>query len=382
LHLPPLVAVLAAAVIAPLLGQLTARIGLPVVVLEILLGVAIGPQGLGWSDPAGGAVPQLAIFGMAFLFFMAGLEIDLVEIRGQLALATAAWLAGFAVAIGAALAMRAAGLAEPWLLIAIAISTTALGVLVPVLRDGGVLEKPLGRYVLAAGALGEIGPILVMSVTLSTRHTALVQTAFTAVFLLAVAVVGWAVIASRTPAVLQVLRRTMTQSSQLPIRLAVLFLIGLAVMAEAFAVDIALGALAAGLILGLATRAVDAHILHHKLDAVGFGFLVPIFFVTSGMKLDVASLAAGSSGLALAAAFFAAVLLARLPLVLMHLRDLGGRGSLARGLFSATTLSLVVALTDIAVKRDLMTPADAAPLVAAGMLTVILFPALGLRLGR
>ena len=382
LHIPPLLIVLAAVTLAPLLGDLTARIGLPAVVLELLLGVAIGPQGLGWVAPDAGIIPQLSLFGMAFLFFLAGMEIDLTEIRNELKLALVAWLAAFAIACAGALALRALGLAEAWLVVAIAIATTALGVLLPILRDAGVLNSPLGRHVLAAGALGEIGPILAMSVALSTRHSGPVQTALTAAFLVAVGVVGWAVVVAHTPAVLGYLRKALTRSSQLPIRLGVLLLLGLAVMAEAFAVDIALGALAAGLIIGLATRNADIHVLHIKLDALGFGFFIPVFFIASGMRLDLAALARGSGGPALVLAFFAAVLLARVPFVLLQRRALGVRQSLSLGLFSATTLSLIVALTTIAVGHGVMTSAEAAPLVAAGMLTVILFPGFGLRLAR
>lgn len=372
---------LAAAALAPLLGDLTARIGLPAVVLELLLGVAIGPQGLGWVAPDAGIIPQLSLFGMAFLFFLAGMEIDLTEIRSELKLALVAWLAAFAIACAAALALRALGLTEAWFVVAIAIATTALGVLLPILRDAGVLDSPLGRHVLAAGALGEIGPILAMSVALS-RHSGPVQTAFTAAFLVAAGIVGWAVVVAHTPAVLGYLRKAMTRSSQLPIRLGVLLLLGLAVMAEAFAVDIALGALAAGLIVGLATRNADIHVLHIKLDALGFGFFIPVFFIASGMRLDLAALARGSGGPALVLAFFASVLLARVPFVLLQRRALGTRKSLSLGVFSATTLSLIVALTTIAVGHGVMTSAEAAPLVAAGMLTVILFPGLGLKLAR
>jgi Kef-type K+ transport system membrane component KefB len=144
-----------------------------------------------------------------------------------------------------------------------------------------------------------------------------------------------------------------------------------------------LGALAAGMIVGMAARdSADQHVLHLKLDAVGYGFLVPVFFITSGMKLDIATLFIGTSGIALAGAFLAAVLVSRLPLMGLNLRVLGPRLSCTLGLFSATTLSLVVALTEIAISHGLMTPAETAPLVAAGMLTVILFPALGLRLVR
>ena len=377
-HIPPLLFVLVAAVAAPLLGEFTSRFGLPIVVLELLLGVAIGPHGLGWAAPTG-AIPYLSTFGVAFLFFLAGLEIDLVAIRSELKMAFIGWLIAFGIAVLAALYLRSLGLAHAWLITAIAISTTALGVLVPILRDSGTLDTPLGRYVLAAGALGEIGPILAMSLALSTRHTTAVQTAFTVAFLVMVLAVGWSMLQAKTPAVIRLLQRSSTQSGQLPIRIGVLLLVGLALLADTLGLDLALGAMAAGMITGLAIRGVEAPTLHLKLDAIGFGFLVPIFFVTSGMKLDVAALFSGTAGLALIAAFLAAVLIARLPIVALQWRKIGAGKALALGLFSATTLSLIVALTDIAVRKGSMTPAEAAPLVGAGMLTVIVFPALGLR---
>jgi Kef-type K+ transport system membrane component KefB len=378
-HVPPLLIVLAVAVIAPLLGEFTTRFGLPVVVLELLLGVLIGPHALGWATVSG-AVTQLALFGLGFLFFLAGMEMDLVGMRPQLKGAIIGWLLAFAIGALAALAMRSLGLINAWVAVAIAIPTTALGVLIPVLRDTGILETPLGKSFLAAGAVAEIGPIIAMSLALSTAHSAPVQTAFTVAFLFIVALVGLGMLQARTPAILSVLSRTMTQSSQLPIRLGVLFMVGLALLAEVLGLDLALGALAAGMLLGLATRGLDVHALHTKLDAIGFGFLVPVFFITSGMKLEVAAIFSGSAGLAVIAAFLAALLLARVPLVALHWRALGAKHATALGLFSATTLSLIVALTDIAVKRGLMTGAEAAPLVGAGMLTVILFPALGLKL--
>ena len=378
-HVLSLLIVATAAVLAPLLGELTERFGVPVVVLEILLGVAIGPQGLGWAQADAGAIPHLALFGVCFLFFLAGLEIDLLEIRHQLALAGVAWLAGLAIAGAAALALRSLGLVHAWTIVAIALATTALGVLLPILRDGDVLKTPLGRCILAAGAAGEIGPILARSVALS-QQSAPVQMAFTVTFLAAAGVIGWVVVTANTPRVFRFLRTTMTRSSQLPIRLGVLLLVGLAVLAETFAVDLALGALAAGLIIGIATRNADVHVLRIKLDAIGFGFLVPVFFIVSGMRLDIATLARGSGGLLLAAAFVVTLLLVRVPLVLLHRRSLGGRLSVSLGLFSATTLSLIVALTTIAVQRGLMTAAEAAPLVAAGMISVVLFPGFGLRL--
>jgi Kef-type K+ transport system membrane component KefB len=380
LHVPPLLVVLAAAVAAPLVAEATRRIGLSIVVLELALGVAIGPQGLGWAEASQGAIPYLAVIGMAVLFFVAGLEIDLAAIRGELKLAFLGWAIAFGLACLTALAMRAAGLIDAWVVVAITLTTTALGVLVPILRDSGVLEEPFGRYVMAAGALGELGPILAISLALSTKHTADVQTGFTVAFLAAVLLLAFAAAQLRVPAFLSFMRRTMTRSSQLPVRIAMLLVGGLAVLAELLGLDLALGALAAGMIVGLATSGADTHLLHHKIDALAFGFLVPVFFIASGMKLDVAAILDSRAGLLLLAAFFAALVLVRVPASLLHLRELGGRQSAALGLYSATTLSLLVAITGIAVANGLMRPAEAAPLVGAGMLTVVLFPAIALRL--
>ncbi|HKA39183.1 MAG TPA: cation:proton antiporter, partial [Burkholderiales bacterium] len=323
-HVPPLVVVLAVAVLAPLLGELTRRIGLSVVVLELLLGVAIGPNGLGWAAPEGG-VPYFAIMGLAFLFFIAGLEIDLEAISGKpLNFAIFGWLIVFALSCAAAIGLRAAGLVDAWLIVAIALSTTALGVLVPILRDSGALEQPFGRYVMAAGAVGELGPILVMSLALSKQHTVTGQTAFTMLFIAIVLVAAWLLVQGGSmPRVLGILRRTMTQSSQLPVRTIMLVVTALGLLAHVLGLDLVLGALAAGMIIRLATRGLDAHVLHAKIDAIGFGFLVPVFIVTAGMRLDVNAIFGSTAGLALMVLFFVALPLVRVPLALLCAGQLG-----------------------------------------------------------
>jgi Kef-type K+ transport system membrane component KefB len=379
-HLPPLLLIVAAAALAPLIGEATRKFGLSVVVLEILLGVAIGPQGLGWADPEKGAAPYIALFGMGFLFFIAGLEIDLGSIRDELKLALVAWAAALAAAMGVGFALRASGLVENWLVVGIALATTALGVLVPILKDAAVLPTPFGRHVMAAGVMGELGPIIAMSLALSTRNAADVQTAFTFAFIAIVVLVYWGSIRIFAPGVLAFLRGTMMRSGQLPVRLAVLLLVALAVLAEEFGIDLALGALAAGMIVGLGLRDAADHTMHHKLEAIGFGFLVPVFFIVSGMKLDVASIFGSAQGLLLLAVAFVALVAVRIPGVLLYRGTLGGRQALAHGLYSASTLSLIVAITGIAVAGGLMKPAEAAPLVGAGMLTVLLFPAIALPL--
>jgi Kef-type K+ transport system membrane component KefB len=177
----------------------------------------------------------------------------------------------------------------------------------------------------------------------------------------------------------------MTQSSQLPVRVAMLLLGALVVTAEDFGLDLALGALAAGMIVKLAMKGAPNDLLQQKLDAVGFGFLVPVFFIASGMKLDVVAVFASAPGLLRTAALFAALIVVHLPLMLMSRRIGTGRESMALGLYAATTLSLIVAMTEVAVKSGAMQPQEAGPLVVAGVLSVVLFPMLAsvvLRPGR
>jgi len=381
--IPPIFLVFVAAALAPIVGMATARFGLSIVVIELLLGIAIGPQGLALVDPAHGMLTPLATFGMAFLFFVAGLEIDLEAIRGRPLIASvAAWAIALALGALIALGLQGAGLAQAWMIIAIALATTALGVLVPILRDAGIGDTPFGRYVLAAGVAGELGPIVLMSILLSRRYSAGEQAGLTLLFVVLVLVLAWIIArGAKVPAILRPLRRGLDHSGQLPVRIVLVLIAGLAVLAENFGLDLALGALAAGMMTGVAThggaRTAD---LHSKVDALGFGFVVPVFFLVSGMKLDVRSIFMGGGGIALLAAFFVALVVVRLPNLWLLRGALGPRQAAAAGLLSATTLSLIVVLTQLAVAAGAMRPEEAAPLVGAGMLSVIVYPVLGMKL--
>jgi len=380
---PPVLVLLACATAAPAIAHVTRRLGLSVVVIELLLGVAIGPQGLGVATATTGALPAFATLGLAFLFFIAGLEIDLPAIRGKpLRVAFAGWMCGLALAVAIAFGMRAAGLIDAWRVVTIALMTTALGVLVPILRDGNAIETPFGRNVLASGVMGELGPILAISLVVSRRFTADIQAGLTVGFVIIVLLLAWALTRGRrVPALITFLQRGLDQSGQTPIRVALVLVVGLAVLAENFGLDLALGALAAGMMVGFASRGGSrVHELHAKIDAVGFGFLIPLFFLSSGMKLDLKSVVTSVDGLALLAIFFVALVVVRLPLVILLQKALGGRVALAVALLSATTLSLIVVITQVAVEAGVMPASQGSPMVVAGMLTVILFPAQGFRL--
>jgi Kef-type K+ transport system membrane component KefB len=376
LHIPSLLWVLIAAALAPLIGEATRKLALPMILIELVLGVAIGPQCLALAT-VDGPLPFMAKFGVAFLFFLAGLEIDLRAI-GSTALrsATLGWALIMVLSCLAAFAMQSAGLIQAWSIVAIALGTTALGILVPILRDAKELETPFGNLVMATGVVGELGPILAMSIVLARHHTVVGQTLLTIAFIIAVLLVAWAALTLRIPAFLQILRRTMTQSSQLPVRICVLLLGVLVVLATNFGLDLALGALAAGMIVGLATLDGHGHVLQHKMDAVGFGVFVPVFFIVSGMTLDIKTMFSSASRLMLTGVFLTVIVLVRLPIVLLQRRELTGRKASALGLYSATTLSLIVVLAQTGVERGLMTTAEATPLVSAGILTVLLFPSI------
>jgi Kef-type K+ transport system membrane component KefB len=224
--------------------------------------------------------------------------------------------------------------------------------------------------------MGEVGPILAMSLTLSTQHSAPVQTAFTLGFIVVVILAGWALVRSHTPKVLRVLEKTLTKSSQLPIRIGVLLLTGAAILAADMGLDVAIGGLAAGLVISLTLRNSDEHVFHLKMDAIGFGFLIPIFFISSGMKLEIGPLLDNPDGWILTAVVVLAILLSRLPVMVLYFPVLGFRKAVALGLLSATTLSLIVALAEVGVSSGMLTETQAAPLVVAGMLTVMIFPGL------
>lgn len=208
------------------------------------------------------------------------------------------------------------------------------------------------------------------------------QAALTFAFVVIVLLLAWMMTRSaRLPAFVAFLRRGLDQSGQTPIRIALVLVVGLAVLAEDFGLDLALGALAAGMTVGFVTRGGSrVHDLHAKIDAIGFGFLVPIFFLWSGMKLDVRAALTSGNGLILISIILVALVAVRLPLMILLRKTLGLRKAFAVALLSATTLPLIVVITQLAVEVHIMPASQASAIVVAGMLTVILFPGLGFRL--
>ena len=373
-----LVAAAAAPVLAAGAGRILPRVVVPIVVVELLLGTLIGPDVLGAARTSD-ILDFLGELGLGFLFFFAGYEIELGRIRGApLKRAAAGWLITLALAYALAGGLQAAGVVLSGLLVGSAMTTTALGTLIPVLRDGGHLDSRLGRHVLGAGAVGEFGPVLIVTLLLGTTSGPVTQVlllvGFTALAVLAALLSLRAVGRSS-----EFIERHMETSGQVPVRLTVLLLFGLVVIASDLGLDVILGAFAAGAILRLLVEGHEAERFESKLDAVGFGLLIPFFFVTSGMKLDLEALADTPRALAELPIFLALFLLVRgLPALVLYRDVLPAAERRALAFLSGTQLPLVVAITTIGVDGGHMRTSTAAALVGAGVLSVLIYPSLAL----
>jgi Kef-type K+ transport system membrane component KefB len=354
---------------------------LPVVVVELVLGILVGPQVLGWAT-VDGFTTFFSDLGLGMLFFFAGYEIDFERIKGTaLKLGGTGWILSLLIAHGCALVLWLIGAIDAPVYTACAMSTTAIGTLIPILRDNGDLHTAFGTKLLAAGALGEFGPILLMTVFLSTEQPAK-QLAILLGFVVVALVTG--VFAVRSAGRRwETLDRTLHGSSQLAVRLVVLLVIALVALASELGLDLLLGGFMAGLIFRQMVGKREVEVLESKLTAVGYGFLIPFFFVFSGMTFDLDALLGSAKALVLLPVFLGLFLLVRgAPALLLYRNVLDGRGRRALALFCAAELPLVVAITGLAVEAGKMDGATAASLVGAGILSTLLYPLAALSLRR
>ncbi len=372
--------VVVAAVAAISVAVVPKRFAPPVVVVELLLGIVIGPHvlGLAHSDRF---IEFFSNLGLGMLFFFAGYEIDFHRIKGKpMKLGAWGWLLSVALAYGLGGLLAAAGVVVSFLYTGSAMATTAIGTLIPILRDNDELKTRFGTYLLAAGGAGEFGPILLVTLVLSTEnplHESVILLAFVGLALfLALSSMRWAW--RGWP----LLERTFEASSQLAVRLTVVLVFGLVFLASKLGLDLLLGGFVAGMIVRLALQGHELQIFESKLTAVGFGFFVPFFFVVSGIEFDLAAL--GSAGaIAKLAMFFALFLVVRgTPALLLYRGVLGARDRAALAFYSATELPLVVAITTLAIETGHMRSSTAAGLVGAAMLSTLVFPFVGLALRR
>jgi Kef-type K+ transport system membrane component KefB len=368
------------AVLAPLLGRLPVFARMPAVVLELLLGILIGPSALGLVTSQG-AIGFLGEFGLIFLFFQAGFEFDPKTIgAAPLRLGAMAWLAAFALSALFASLLYGIGLLHAPLLIALVLPTTAFGMLLPILHESGELETNFGRYVLGLAVAGELGPLVLAAIVLAHQHHHLHETILTVVFF---AVAISAILAAqrmRSRRLVVIITGWMHDRSILPVRIALLILFGLVSFANELGMELVLGAYTAGMVIAMLVRDTKAEILQNRLMSIGSGFFIPVFFITSGVEFDLPGLLTSPGSIARLILFCAGFLFIRIVPARLYKGVLLDNDLLPLALFSATTLPLVVAVTYLGVRTGDMLPENAHALVGAAVITVAVFPALALML--
>jgi len=370
---------------APFVLGLFPRVRLPSVIVEIVAGIAIGPSALGIVE-ADQTVSVIALLGLTFVLFLAGLEIDFGRLRGAVLRLTAIGFAlSFGFAVGVALGLDAAGLVDAPLLVAVILCATSLGVLVPVLKDTGEIGSTFGQLVIAAATIADFGALILLTVFFSgeggTGSTLLLLGALLA--LAAVALVA-ARGAERSARVRADLVRLQDTTAQIRVRAALALLVAFAAISHELGLEAILGAFIAGTVISLADadRVMTHPNFRRKLEAVGFGFFIPVFFVTTGVRFDLGALTASASSAAMVPVFLAALLVVRGLPALVYLRVLGGTRTAVAGIMQATSLPFIVAATAIGMELGLIDAATSAALIGAGLLSVLCFPLAGLLLLR
>jgi Kef-type K+ transport system membrane component KefB len=381
--LDALLIVVAVAFAAPFLLGLAPRLRIPAVVLEIVAGIAVGPSGFGWVE-VDATIEVIATIGLGFLLFLGGLEVDFGRLRGRvLGVTLRGYALSLAIAVALSLGLGVAGLVETPLLVAIALGSTSLGVLIPVLKDTGRVESSLGQLVIAGGSIADFAAIILLSLFFAGEGgPGATLVLIGALFGLALAVFAVVRGAQRSVRIRADLLRLQDTTAQIRVRGAMVLLVGFAATAQQLGLEVILGTFAAGAILSLADpdRAMTHPDFRRKLEAVGFGVFIPVFFVTSGVRFDLGALTDSASAIAMVPLFLAALIVVRGLPALLYRRLLDRRETVVAGLMQATSLPFLVAATAIGRELGLIGAGEAPAHVGAGQLSVLLLPVLGLAL--
>jgi Kef-type K+ transport system membrane component KefB len=370
--------VAAVAFLVPLTLGLFPRVRVPSVVVEIAMGVVIGPFGLGWVK-IDTPIHVLSIIGMALLLFLGGMEIEYERLRGRvLSMSLLGFVASLALGLGVALALQAASLIHTPLFVALILAASAVGLVIPILKDAGEIGNDFGQLVVSGSSIADFGTVVLLALFFSREATSPVsQLVLLAGFgVIAVTIVFAAFRLGEARPLTAVLLRLQYTTAQIRIRGAMLLLITLVAIAEHFGLEAILAAFIAGSVLTFIDR--DWEKTHpqfrQKLEGVGFGVFVPVFFVASGIRFDLGALLESRAAILQVPIYLAALLVVRGVPALIYRPLIGTRRSLAAGLLQATTLGFVVAGVQIGLELELISGATGAALVAAALLSVLIYP--------
>lgn len=383
-----LVNIMGVAVIAfcvPFILGFFPRVRIPSVTLELVAGIIVGPALLGWIEP-GPVVTVMAAIGVAFLLFLAGLELDIQVLKGApLKRGSLNFMVSFALALALMLPLGATGIILSPLLVAIALSATSIGILVPVLRDTGHLDTPVGHFTLSGASVAEVGTIGLLGVFFAGKGS---SSAFSAVLLVVVVILA--------VLLLVVLRYTMhwtpgrrifdkleESSAPVRVRFAVMILLGAAALATYFGFEGILGTFVAGAVVAIVIRG-DRHeeVIRSKVKVIGFGMFIPTFFVTSGLRFDLERIDEWTE-VGRAALFFVALIVIRTVPAVLYRPFLTWRECLASGLLQSTNLSFIVVAVTVGTELGQLREINGSALIVAGLVSAVVLPAVAtMLLGR
>ncbi len=372
------------AVGVPLVGALAPRLPIPEAVLEVVAGIVIGPAVLGWLH-IDASIQVLSDLGLGMLLFLAGMEIDVDRLRGPLGrLAGRAFAASVLLGLATAFLVSGAGVGTKPVFLMVVLVSTSSGLLLPLVKDSGEQRTTFGQLVMTGGALAEVGSILMLTLLFSaTSKTSADRLTSLAMFFALLAVIGLALGRVRNLAAIdRLLDRLDDRSSQLRVRAALTLALGFGVLANRFGLASILGAFAAGLLVktvDLNGRAPHPN-FQVKLEGIGFGFLVPLFFVTTGIQFDAKALLSSPAAIAEIPLFLAALLVVRAVPALLYCRLIGKGRAVAAGLMQATNLTFVIVATQVGGTTAQLSPTASASLLAAGLLSAAVFPTFALKL--
>jgi Kef-type K+ transport system membrane component KefB len=368
----------AISVFVPVVLALLPRLPVPGAVLEVIAGILVGPSVLNVAR-VDAPVQVLSTLGLGMLLFLAGLEIDVDRLRGPLArLAGLGFAVSAGLGIGGGFLLQAAGEVNRPVMVGIILMSTSAGLLLPLLKDAGQAHTEFGQLIMTAGALAEIVPILLLSLL----YTAAAESpgeriASLVIFIVLLVLIGVATSTvrrlDRLDKMLDYLER---RSGQLRVRATLTLGLACGVLAYEFGFASILGAFAAGLlvrIIEVSGREPNREFLA-KLDGIGFGFLVPIFFISTGVSFQLKGLLNHPSALLELPLFLLALLVVRGVPALLYVRAVGRRRALSGGLLQAVTLTFPIVAAQIGQQTGKLTPATGAALVGAGLLSAALFP--------
>jgi Kef-type K+ transport system membrane component KefB/Trk K+ transport system NAD-binding subunit len=376
---------LAAAI--PLLAKRLDRLGIPIVVYEILAGVIVGTSGLNWIEPSP-ILTFLAEFGFAFLMFLSGLELDFRLLTpggrspdsksrwtGPLPLSLIIFLGTLILAFSATSLLAPPGITSSPLLLGLILSTTSLGVVVPVLKERDLTGTRFGQYILAAASIADFATLLLLTMVIAVmqRGLTLELLLIPALLLIFILVARFSLRASRGSRLQQILDNLSTTTSQIRIRAAFALMVAWVVLAEAFGVEIILGAFLAGAIAGLISGPDDQG-AREKLDGIGYGFFIPIFFIMVGVEFNLQAVLGSTQGLILllwlAGIAFAVKLIPGLLLKVQF----SWRQAIAGGTLLSSRLSLIIAASAIALSLGLITETANSDIILLAVISCTVAP--------